>query len=80
VLQRRKTASRRATLFRAVERYRELYRGADDRFPATFQVIFLTAWAPDASQPRPLRPGSAVARLAEALGSEEIPAGDRTRP
>jgi SAM-dependent methyltransferase len=80
VLQRRKTVSRRATLFRAVERYAELYRGADDRFPATFQVIFLTAWAPDVSQPRPLRPGSAVARLAEALGTEEIPAGDRARP
>jgi NADH dehydrogenase [ubiquinone] 1 alpha subcomplex assembly factor 5 len=80
VLERRKTASRRATLFRAVERYGELYRGKDDRFPATFQVIFLAAWAPDASQPRPLRPGSAVARLAEALGTEEIPAGDRARP
>jgi SAM-dependent methyltransferase len=80
VLQRRKTISRRATLFRAVERYGELYRGADDRLPATFQVIFLTAWAPDASQPRPLRPDSAVARLAEALGAEEIPAGGRARP
>jgi SAM-dependent methyltransferase len=80
VLQRRKTASRRATLLRAVERYGELYRDADDRFPATFQVIYLTAWAPDASQPRPLRPGSAVARLAEALGTQEIPAGDRARP
>ena len=80
VLERRKTASRRATLFGALERYRELYRDADGRVPATFQVIYLTAWAPDASQPRPLRPGSAAARLADALGSEELPAGDLARP
>ena len=80
VLERRKTASRRATLFQAVERYRQIYGNADGRVPATFQVVFLTAWAPDASQPKPLRPGSAVSRLAEALGTEEIPAGDRARP
>jgi NADH dehydrogenase [ubiquinone] 1 alpha subcomplex assembly factor 5 len=80
VHERRKTASRRATLFGALERYRELYRDAHGRVPATFQVIYLTAWAPDASQPRPLRPGSAAARLAEALGSEELPAGDLARP
>lgn len=80
VRERRKTASRRATLFRAAERYRQIYGNADGRVPATFQVVFLTAWAPDASQPKPLRPGSAVARLAEALGTEEIPVGDRARP
>lgn len=79
VLERRKTVSRRATLFGALERYRQLYRDADNRVPATFQVIYLTAWAPDASQPRPLRPGSAAARLADALGSEELPAGDLAR-
>lgn len=80
VLERRKTVSRRATLFGALERYRQLYRDADNRVPATFQVIYLTAWAPDASQPRPLRRGSAAARLADALGSEELPAGDLARP
>jgi NADH dehydrogenase [ubiquinone] 1 alpha subcomplex assembly factor 5 len=80
VLERRKTASRRTTLLQAAERYRQLYCAADGRVPATFQVIFLTAWAPDASQPKPLRPGSAAARLADALGTEEIPAGDRARP
>ncbi len=80
VIERRKTASRRATLFGALERYRELYRDSNGRVPATFQVIYLTAWAPDHSQPRPLRPGSATVRLADALGSEEIPAGDRACP
>ena len=80
VLERRKTVSRRATLFGALQRYRELCRDDDGRVPATFQVIYLTAWAPDASQPRPLRRGSAAARLADALGSEELPAGDLARP
>jgi NADH dehydrogenase [ubiquinone] 1 alpha subcomplex assembly factor 5 len=79
VLERRKTASRRATLFRAVELYEQFY-GNEGRVPATFQVVFLTAWAPDASQPKPVKPGSAVARLAEALEAEEIPAGDLARP
>ena len=39
--------------------------------PATFELIVLTGWAPDASQPQPLRPGSASARLADALGTQE---------
>lgn len=38
---------------------------------ATFEIIALTGWAPDASQPQPLRPGSAQARLSEALGVDE---------
>jgi SAM-dependent methyltransferase len=80
VRERRKTASRRATLFSALERYRKLYAGADGRVPATFYVLFLLGWAPDASQPKPLLPGSASRRLAEALGTQEIPAGDRARP
>jgi SAM-dependent methyltransferase len=79
VLERRKTASRRAILFEGIERYRQHYGNAEGRVPATFQVVFLTAWAPDASQPRPLRPGSAVSRLVEALGTEEIPVGGRAR-
>ncbi len=45
--------------------------GADGRIPATFETIFLTGWSPDASQPQPLRPGSAESRLAEALGTRE---------
>lgn len=43
------------------------------RIKATFEVITLTGWAPDASQPQPLRPGSATARLADALGTKESP-------
>lgn len=80
VLERRQTFLRRATLAAAGARYRALYAGADGRLPATFQVITLTAWAPHASQQRPLRPGAARARLADALGTREIPAGEKTRP
>ena len=55
---------------------------ADDagRLPATFQIVWLTAWAPDESQQQPLRPGAAKARLADALGAEEKPADDKARP
>ncbi|MGB8624255.1 MAG: methyltransferase domain-containing protein [Paracoccaceae bacterium] len=60
--------------------YSETYGAADGRIPATFETIFLTGWAPDESQPKPLRPGSAAARLADALGAEETPLPDPARP
>lgn len=59
---------RRDTLSRATELYVERYAGDDGRVPATFEVITLTAWAPHESQPKPLRPGSATAKLADFLG------------
>jgi NADH dehydrogenase [ubiquinone] 1 alpha subcomplex assembly factor 5 len=77
---RRKSFTRRATLFAAAERYRALHGDAQGRVPATFQVIFLTGWSPHAAQPKPLRPGAAQARLADALGAEEKPAGDAADP
>ncbi len=81
VLARRKTLTRRAMLAAAAERYSTLFAAADDgRVPATFEVIYLTAWAPHPSQQKPARPGSAGARLADALGTAEIPAGDKARP
>ena len=72
--------TRRATLRRAAALYRARHGTAEDRVSATFQVLFLTAWRPHDSQQRPLRPGSARARLADALGSVEIAAGDKARP
>ncbi len=48
----------------------------EGRIPALFEIICLTGWAPDATQPKPLRPGSAAARLAEALGTDETPLPD----
>jgi NADH dehydrogenase [ubiquinone] 1 alpha subcomplex assembly factor 5 len=62
---------RRATLARAVEVYRERFGLSDGRVPATFEIITLTGWAPDPSQPKPLRPGSATTRLADALSTRE---------
>ena len=56
--------------------YRDSFATSDGRLPATFEVIFLTGWAPDASQPQPLRPGSAAARLADALGTRETQLDD----
>ena len=59
-------------LFSAAERlYRKSRPRPDGRLPVRFDLVFLTGWAPHADQPRPLRPGSARARLAEALGSVE---------
>ena len=75
VLARRKTFTRRATLMAACSRYVETYGDADGRVPATFQVVYLTAWAPHPSQPKALTPGSAEARLADALDGVEIPSG-----
>jgi len=80
VIERRKDSLRRQTLMAAVERYRAEFGDADGRVPATFQVVYLTGWAPHHAQPKPLRPGSASARLADALDTNEIPAGERAVP
>ncbi|MGB8274815.1 MAG: methyltransferase domain-containing protein [Alphaproteobacteria bacterium] len=75
--------ARRATLARVDGAYRALCAedgAGDGRVPASFQVLYLTAWAPHESQPKALKPGSAAARLADALGTAEHSAGDKARP
>lgn len=74
---RRKAPMKKATLMRALEIYVDRYGDAEGRIPATFEIIFLTGWAPHESQQKPLRPGSAKMRLADALGTVEKPAGDK---
>lgn len=75
----RKAPSRE--LFRAAEdTYRTHFSDDEGYLIATFEIVFLTGWAPDESQPKPLRPGSAQARLADALGTSEQPAGDPVAP
>ncbi len=69
----------RAVLARTEEIYRERF-GAGDRVNATFEIITLTGWAPHESQQKPLKPGSALARLADALGAAERPAGEKAGP
>ena len=76
---RRKGPLRRATLLRACTLYQERFGLSNGRVPATFEIITLTAWAPHESQQRPLAPGTAKVRLAEALGTVELPAGDPAR-
>lgn len=71
-----RTATRRAVLLRAAAIYGESFALPEGRVRATFEIITLTGWAPDASQPKPLRPGSAAQRLADALGTSETPLKD----
>jgi SAM-dependent methyltransferase len=67
LIERRRMPSRRATLLRMAEIYAERFADADGRIRATFDIIWLSGWAPHASQQQPLKPGSAKASLAEAV-------------
>ena len=69
--ERRRTPLRRATLLRAAEIYAERFSDPDGRLRASFELIWLSGWVPHESQQTPLRPGSARARLADALGTAE---------
>lgn len=64
--------TRRAVFQRAAQLYAEHHARPDGRIPATFEVICLTGWAPHESQQKPLRPGSAAQRLADALNAPEF--------
>lgn len=63
---------------RAAAIYAERFSDPDGRLRATFDVLWLAGWAPHESQQKPLKPGSAKMRLADALGTRETPAGDKT--
>jgi SAM-dependent methyltransferase len=75
--ERRRMPLKRATLQRMAEIYAARFADADGRLRATFEVVWLSGWAPHASQQQPLKPGSARQRLADALGAKELPAGDK---
>jgi SAM-dependent methyltransferase len=75
--ERAKHPLRREVLEAALRSYRERYSDSDGRVRATFDIVYLTGWAPHESQQKPLRPGSAKTRLADALGTREIPAGEK---
>jgi hypothetical protein len=59
------------------EIYGERFADADGRIRATFEIVWLSGWAPHASQQQPLQPGSARTRLADALGTTEISTGEK---
>lgn len=72
---RRRTSLRRDTLARACAIYSGAFPAEGGRISATFEIVFLTGWAPAEGQPKPLRPGSASARLSQALGAVEVGTG-----
>jgi hypothetical protein len=67
LIERRRTPTRRATILRMAQIYGERFADADGRIRATFDVVWLSGWAPHESQQQPLKPGSAKAGLAEAV-------------
>jgi len=77
LVERSRRPLRRDTLRRAVEIYQERHARPDGKVRATFEIVTLTGWAPHDSQQKPLRPGSAKARLADALGTAERPTGEK---
>jgi len=68
---RQKSFTRRAVFEEMIKLYGEHYSIDEHRVAATFEIMWLTGWAPSESQPKPLRPGSAKMRLSEALQVEE---------
>jgi SAM-dependent methyltransferase len=66
----------RALLAAAAAHYAANFSDPDGRLRATFDIVYLTGWAPHESQQKPLVPGSAKSRLADALGTDERSAGE----
>jgi hypothetical protein len=62
---------------RMSENYARHFADPDGRIRATFDIVWLSGWAPHPGQQQPLKPGSAKARLADALGAREISAGEK---
>src|SRR5580698_6837548 len=77
LIDRRRMPLLRTTLMRMAEIYGKRFSDADGRVRATFEIMWLSGWAPHSSQQQPLRPGSAKARLADALGTREISTGEK---
>ena len=77
LVERRRAPLRRATLLRMAEIYATRFADADGRVRATFEIVWLSGWAPHPNQQQPLKPGSAKTRLADALRTREISAGEK---
>ena len=75
--ERLRTPLKRSTLERVMAIYADRFADADGRVRATFEIIWLSGWVPHGSQQKPLKPGSAAQRLADALGTIELPAGEK---
>ncbi len=77
LVERSRRPLKRAVLRRMLEVYAERFADADGRIRATFDIVWLSGWVPHESQQQPLAPGSAQQRLADALGTREVPAGEK---
>jgi SAM-dependent methyltransferase len=77
LVERRRVPLRRDVLARVLEVYAERFSDPDGKVRASFDIVWLSGWAPHESQQQPLRPGSAKARLADALGTRKISAGEK---
>jgi SAM-dependent methyltransferase len=77
--ERRRKPLRRATLRRMMAIYGERFADADGRVRATFEIVWLSGWAPHENQQQPLAPGSAKMRLADVLGTHEVSAGEKAK-
>ena len=75
LLARSRKPLRRDTLARLAEIYAERFADPDGKLRVTVEIVWMSGWAPHESQQKPLRPGSARQRLADALGTVEIPSG-----
>ena len=67
MIERRRTPTRPTTMMRMAQIYAQRFADPDGRIRATFDIIWLSGWAPHESQPKPLRPGSAKASLEAAV-------------
>jgi len=74
---RRRVPLRRTTVMQMADVYARSFADADGRIRATFDIMWLSGWTPHPNQQQPLKPGSAKARLADALGAREISAGEK---
>ncbi|MGA8903051.1 methyltransferase domain-containing protein [Bradyrhizobium sp.] len=72
LVERQRKPTRRATMLRMAEVYGERFADPDGRIRATFDIIWLSGWAPHENQPKPLKPGSAKVSLADALKKRRL--------
>jgi SAM-dependent methyltransferase len=77
MVERSRRPLKRSTLKRMMEVYAERFADPDKRIRATFDIVWLSGWAPHSSQQKPLAPGSAQQRLADVLGVKESSAGEK---
>ncbi len=77
LVERSRKPMRRDMLAAAMAHYARHFSDPDGKLRATFDIVYLTGWAPHESQQQPLKPGSAKSRLADALGAREESAGEK---